>query len=86
MVFGIMFILEILISILKVSKMQYLPDAFRRRLEGEGRALRAAVYFEMQRRYGGVPLVDVVLDPFEEVPEQISGKKHGRRTCRLYRQ
>lgn len=46
-----------------------LPEIFKRRLEGEGRALRAAVYFEKQRRYGGVPLIDVVLDPFEDVPE-----------------
>lgn len=47
-----------------------LPEGFRRRLEGEGRALRAVVYYEMQIRYGGVPLVDVVLDPFDDVPEQ----------------
>ncbi len=47
-----------------------LSAEFKTRLEGEVRVLRAAVYYEMQKRYGGVPLVDVVLDPFEEVPEQ----------------
>ncbi len=43
-------------------------DDFINQLEGEVRVLRAAVYFKMQQRYGGVPLVDVVLDPFSEVP------------------
>ncbi|SDM70763.1 RagB/SusD family nutrient uptake outer membrane protein [Kriegella aquimaris] len=47
-----------------------LSDGFKNRLEGEVRTLRAAVYFKMQKRYGGVPIIDVVLDPFEEVPEQ----------------
>ncbi len=42
----------------------------RNRLEGEVRALRAMVYFEKQKRYGGVPLVDEVIDPFEEIPER----------------
>ena len=39
-------------------------------LEGEARTLRAMIYFEMQKRYGGVPLVDVVLDPFNEIDVQ----------------
>ncbi|SHN31348.1 Starch-binding associating with outer membrane [Cyclobacterium lianum] len=47
-----------------------LSEAFKRQMEGEVRVLRAATYFKMQKRYGGVPLVDVVLDPFEEVPEE----------------
>lgn len=33
-------------------------------LEGEVRFIRAYAYFEMQKRYGGVPLVDIVIDPF----------------------
>ncbi|MEQ9221486.1 MAG: RagB/SusD family nutrient uptake outer membrane protein [Cyclobacteriaceae bacterium] len=45
-----------------------LSQTFREKLEGEVRTLRAAVYFKMQQRYGGVPLVDVVLDPFGDVP------------------
>jgi hypothetical protein len=36
-------------------------------LEGEARTLRAMIYFEKQKRYGGVPLVDVVIDPFKEI-------------------
>lgn len=47
-----------------------LSEGFKTQLEGEVRVLRAATYFKMQKRYGGVPLVDVVLDPFEEVAEQ----------------
>jgi starch-binding outer membrane protein, SusD/RagB family len=39
-------------------------------LEGEARVLRAMMYYEMQRRYGGVPLVDVPLDPFSEVDKK----------------
>ena len=47
-----------------------LSETFKTKVEGEIRVLRAAVFFKMQKRYGGVPLVDVVLDPFEDVPEQ----------------
>lgn len=47
-----------------------LSEGFKTQLEGEVRVLRAAVYFKMQKRYGGVPLVDVVLDPFEDVPAE----------------
>lgn len=45
-------------------------DAVKAQLEGEARALRAMIYFEKQKRYGGVPLVDIVLDPFEEIDNQ----------------
>lgn len=41
-----------------------LKETVKAQLEGEVRFLRAFVYFEMQKRYGGVPLVDVVIDPF----------------------
>ncbi len=39
-------------------------------MEGEVRVIRAVAYWEMQKRYGGVPLVDVVLDPFSEIDEK----------------
>jgi hypothetical protein len=39
-------------------------EATKKQLEGEVRFIRAYTYFEMMKRYGGVPLVDVVLDPF----------------------
>jgi starch-binding outer membrane protein, SusD/RagB family len=39
-------------------------------MEGEARVLRAMLYFEKQRRYGGVPLVDVPLDPFNPIDQQ----------------
>lgn len=44
-----------------------LKESLRKQLEGEVRFLRAFVYFEMQERYGGVPLVDVVIDPFQAI-------------------
>ncbi|WP_277482523.1 RagB/SusD family nutrient uptake outer membrane protein [Catalinimonas alkaloidigena] len=47
-----------------------LSENFKTQMEGEVKVLRAALYYKMQKRYGGVPLVDVVLDPFEEVPEE----------------
>ncbi|MEI7423995.1 MAG: RagB/SusD family nutrient uptake outer membrane protein [Prolixibacteraceae bacterium] len=40
------------------------------RLEGEVRFIRAFVYFEMMKRYGGVPLVDVVLDPYKPIDDK----------------
>jgi starch-binding outer membrane protein, SusD/RagB family len=46
----------------------------RDQLEGEARVLRAMMYYEMQRRYGGVPLVDVPLDPFSEVDRQYTAR------------
>ncbi len=42
-------------------------DATKNQLEGEVRFIRAFVYFEMMKRYGGVPLVDVVIDPFNPI-------------------
>lgn len=40
-----------------------LTDAVKKKFEGEVRAMRAFSYFEMVKRYGGVPLVTEVLDP-----------------------
>src|SRR5690606_35258288 len=45
-------------------------DAVKSQLEGEVRFLRAYTYFEMMKRYGGVPLVDVVIDPFSPVEKK----------------
>lgn len=42
----------------------------KKQLEGEVRFIRAFVYFEMMRRYGGVPLVDVVIDPFKPIDDK----------------
>jgi len=39
-------------------------------LEGEVRFMRAFAYFEMMKRYGGVPLVDVVIDPFKPIDDK----------------
>lgn len=45
-------------------------ESIKAQLEGEARTLRALIYFEKQKRYGGVPLVDVALDPFNEIDIQ----------------
>jgi len=37
---------------------------------GEVRVIRAFIYYEMMKRYGGIPLVDVVLDPFSPIPDK----------------
>ncbi len=47
-----------------------LDKALTTQLEGEVRFMRAFAYFEMMKRYGGVPLVDVVIDPFEKIDEK----------------
>ncbi len=51
-------------------KASALKDAVKKQLEGEVRFLRAFTYFEMQKRYGGVPLVDVVIDPFKAIDKK----------------
>jgi hypothetical protein len=47
-----------------------LADTRKAQLEGEVRTIRAIVYFEMQKRYGGVPLVDIVIDPYGEIDQK----------------
>jgi hypothetical protein len=42
----------------------------KKQLEGEVRFMRAFAYFEMMKRYGGVPLVDVVIDPFQPIDDK----------------
>ena len=43
-------------------------------LEGEVRFMLANSYFEMQKRYGGVPLVDIVIDPFAEIDKKYTSR------------
>ncbi len=52
---------------MKTSK---IPDTVKTQLSGEVRFMRAFAYFEMMKRYGGVPLVDVVLDPYKPVDDK----------------
>lgn len=51
-------------------KTSSVTESVRKQLEAEVRFLRAYVYFEMEKRYGGVPLVDVVIDPFQPVDQK----------------
>ena len=48
-----------------------LTEAEKTRLKSEVRVIRAVVYFEMAKRYGGVPLVLTVLDPFAPAEENL---------------
>lgn len=57
-------------SFIEKIKVSPLREAFKTQLEGEVRFLRAYLYFEMQKRYGGVPLVDVVIDPYKPIDEK----------------
>jgi starch-binding outer membrane protein, SusD/RagB family len=47
-----------------------IDEIVKNQLEGEARVLRAMAYFEKQKRYGGVPLVDVPLDPFNPIDQK----------------
>jgi len=47
-----------------------ITEASKKQLEGEVRFLRAFAYFEKMKRYGGVPLVDVVIDPFQAIDDK----------------
>jgi hypothetical protein len=47
-----------------------ISDNVKTQLEGEVRFIRAYVYFEMMKRYGGVPLVDAVVDPFSPIEDK----------------
>lgn len=49
-------------------------DEVKAQLEGEIRVIRAFVYFEMMKRYGGVPLVDVVVDPFSTIDRKYTAR------------
>lgn len=48
-----------------------IPDDVKQQLIGEVTAMRATAYFEMAKRYGGVPLVTTVIDPFGEITEEL---------------
>lgn len=47
-----------------------ISESVKNQLSGEVRFMRAFAYFEMMKRYGGVPLVDVVIDPYKPVDDK----------------
>lgn len=49
-----------------------MSDAVKKQLEGEVRFMLANSYFEMMKRYGGVPLVDKVIDPYSPVDKKFT--------------
>lgn len=50
-------------------------EGIKKQLEGEVTAMRAVAYFEMAKRYGGVPIVTEVIDPFGEVADELKKRK-----------
>ncbi len=56
--------------------LERIPDApiqenVRNQMEGEVTAMRATAYFEMAKRYGGVPIVTTVIDPYGDIPDDL---------------
>lgn len=45
-------------------------ESVKKQLEGEVRFMLANSYFEMMKRYGGVPLVDRVIDPYSPIDKK----------------
>ncbi len=52
-----------------------ISDAAKKQLEGEVRFLRAVAYLEMAKRYGGVPLVTTVIDPYAPIADDLKVRK-----------
>ena len=52
-----------------------ISDDLKHQLEGEVTVMRAVSYFEMAKRYGGVPLVTNVIDPYKAIPEDLQKRK-----------
>ena len=61
-------------SFIEKIKVSSIIESVRSQLEGEVRFLRSYVYFEMEKRYGGVPLVDVVIDPFNAIDVKFTNR------------
>lgn len=47
----------------------------KQQLEGEVRVMRAVAYFEMAKRYGGIPLITIVIDPNKEIDSELKKRK-----------
>lgn len=54
--------INVFLSAIETSKNKYTEEQYKEYL-GEGHFLRAYYYFGLAKRYGGVPLIDEVLDP-----------------------
>jgi len=48
-----------------------LSEELKNQFEGEATVIRAVAYFEMAKRYGGVPLITTVIDPYKEIDESL---------------
>ncbi len=53
-----------------------ISEELRNKLEGEVIAMRAGAYLEMAKRYGGVPLVTTVIDPYGIVDDESKKRKN----------
>lgn len=52
-----------------------IQDNVKQQLLGEVTAMRATAYFEMAKRYGGVPIVSTVIDPYGEIADDLKMRK-----------
>jgi len=52
-----------------------ISEDVKNQLLGEVTAMRAAAYFEMAKRYGGVPLITFVIDPYGEIKDEWNLRK-----------
>jgi hypothetical protein len=57
-------------TFLSKIKTAAITESVKKQLEGEVRFIRAYIYFEMMKRYGGVPLVDIVIDPYGNIEDK----------------
>ncbi len=59
-----------------LEKIQSTPlsQELRNQLEGEAKVMRAVAYLELAKRYGGVPLVTTVIDPFQEISDDLKSR------------
>ena len=51
-----------------------LSQELRNQLEGEATVMRAVAYFELAKRYGGVPLVTSVINPYLEISDELKSR------------
>jgi hypothetical protein len=51
-----------------------ISEELKHKLEGEVTVMRAVAYFEMAKRYGGVPLITSVIDPYKEIDDELKNR------------
>lgn len=52
-----------------------ISDDVKKKMEGEVTAMRATAYFEMAKRYGGVPIIKNSIDPYGDIPDDLKMRR-----------